>query len=257
MAKNGLLFRLQRRLLLAAQQGRCAPRSNLPSASPAPSARAKRAASGHTHLSGSTDLHQSGTRRARSHPRVSSRSARPGRLAVISFHSLEDRMVKLTRRRPGRPPRMHACPCAKAKCPSPCCIPLAASRPRTMKWRSMPAPVPPCCAAERSATPLPAEGGAAFVHTGSCPAATSPFRARAEREGAADGPRQPDHCRVADAVGHFTGHQSVSVAPALRRAGQDQAQERDLEVGWRRLRWSAPSWRVTRAWMPLRAIASR
>ena len=30
------------------------------------------------------------------------------------------------------------------------------------------APVRPCCG-ERSATPLPAEGGATFVHTGSLP----------------------------------------------------------------------------------------
>jgi 16S rRNA (cytosine1402-N4)-methyltransferase len=39
----------------------------------------KGATSGHTHLSSSTDLHQSGTRRARAHPRGSSRPARPGR----------------------------------------------------------------------------------------------------------------------------------------------------------------------------------
>ena len=50
-----------------------------------------------------------------------------------------------------RPAAAYACPCAKAKCPSPCCIPLAASRPRTMKWRSMPAPVPPCCARPNAA----------------------------------------------------------------------------------------------------------
>ena len=39
--------------------------------------------------------------------------------------------------------------------------------------------------------------------------------------------------------------------------GGDQAQERDRRSAGGGCSWSAPSWRVTRAWMPLRAIASR
>ena len=156
---------------------------------------------------------------------------------MISFHSLEDRMVKQCIAAAARPAAAYArLPLRESEMPQPVLYSLG-----RVQAEDDEVAVNACAcsavlrAAERSATPLPAEGGAAFVHTGSCPAATSPFRARAEREGAADGPRQPDHCRVADAVGHFTGHQSVSVAPALRRAGQGSGAGARPEVGWRRL----------------------
>ena len=86
---------------------------------------------------------------------------------MISFHSLEDRMVKQCIAAAARPAAAYACPARKRNAPARAVFPgrvqaeddevAVNARARSAVLRAP------------NATPLPAEGGATFVHTGSLP----------------------------------------------------------------------------------------
>ena len=178
---------------------------------------------------------------------------------MISFHSLEDRMVKQCIAAAARPAAAYArLPLRESEMPQPVLYSLGRVQAEddevAVNARACSAVLR---AAERSATPLPAEGGAAFVHTGSCPAATSPFRARAER-------RAPLMGRVNLIIAALLMLSAISLVTSRYQSRQlfvELGRIRRRSATWRSAgggcSWSAPSWRVTRAWMPLRAIASR
>ena len=85
---------------------------------------------------------------------------------MISFHSLEDRMVKQCIAAAARPAAAYA-RLRESEMPQPVLYSLGRVQAEDDEVAVNAAPVRPLRAAERSATPLPAEGGATFVHTGS------------------------------------------------------------------------------------------
>ena len=179
---------------------------------------------------------------------------------MISFHSLEDRMVKQCIAAAARPAAAYArLPLRESEMPQPVLYSLGRvqaeddevavnARARSAVLR----------AAERSATPLPAEGGAAFVHTGSL-ARQRPRRSAQGRKG-----RAPLMGRVNLIIAALLMLSAISLVTSRYQSRQlfvELGRIRRRSATWRSAgggcSWSAPSWRVTRAWMPLRAIASR
>ena len=109
--------------------------------------------------------------------------------------------------------------------------------------------------AERSATP--AEGGAAFAY--GFLARQRPRRSAQGRKG-----RAPLMGRVNLIIAALLMLSAISLVTSRYQSRQlfvELGRDRRRSATWRSAgggcSWSAPSWRVTRAWMPLRAIASR
>jgi len=107
-----------------------------------------------------------------------------GRLAVISFHSLEDRMVKQCIAAAARPAAVHArLPILEKDMPQPILkslgriLPTEQESKENVRARSAVLRV-----AERTATPLPADQGASFVTAMSLVARPSERHARRGRK---------------------------------------------------------------------------